>query len=368
MSRSLRDRGAMKAKASSQQAQRMKNAFENGVLLAHTYEKEKPPPNPKGWWVSEKLDGVRAYWNGEDFYSRSGQRFHAPGFFKEGLPADDHLDGELWLAREQFESCVGIVRTTDPKRAEEWRKLKFLMFDAPIIGGEVDLEYETRQAYCEKVESAAPFASAVPIRKCEGKAHMETLLKGVLANGGEGLMLRAPRSVYERTRSHSLLKVKIFLDAEARVIGHSADSKLAGAMGALECEMPGTGVTFKVGSGLAMAERATMAEGRRLFPKGTVITYKYQGLTAANGKPRFPTYLRTRSDKTWDEVVADAAMDAERMAAEAGMPPLARAPSLMAAPPEVGGSAAEPSAEAAGVTVATSSAGKRKHEDILGGE
>jgi len=340
----------------------MKNAFECGVLLAHTYEKEKPPPNPKGWWVSEKLDGVRAYWNGEDFYSRSGQRFHAPGFFKEGLPADDHLDGELWLAREQFESCVGIVRTTDPKRAEEWRKLKFLMFDAPIIGGEVDLGYETRQAYCEKVESAAPFASAVPIRKCEGKAHMDTLLKGVLANGGEGLMLRAPRSVYERTRSHSLLKVKVFLDAEARVIGHSADSKLVGAMGALECEMPGTGVTFKVGSGLAMAERATMAEGRRLFPKGTVITYKYQGLTAANGKPRFPTYLRTRSDKTWDEVVADAAMDAERMAAEAGMVPIARAPSLMPAPPEVGGSAAEPSAEAAGVKVATSSAGKRKHE------
>jgi len=298
---------------------------------------------------------VRAYWNGADFYSRSGQRFQAPSFFKEGLPTD-HLDGELWLGRELFEKCVGTVRTADPKRAEEWRELKFLIFDAPVIGGAVDVEYEARQAHCEKVAAAAPFASAVAIRKCEGKAHMETLLKGVLANGGEGLMLREPRSLYERTRSHSLLKVKTFLDAEARVIGHSADTKIDGAMGALECEMPGTGVTFKVGSGLTMAERATMAEGRRNWPKGTVISYKYQGLTTANGKPRFPTYLRIRMDKMWDDVVADARADAERATVAASMLPVVqRAPSLMAAAPD------GPSGEAAAAATApVGDVGKRK--------
>merc|ERR1712070_1189647 len=93
------------------------------------------------------------------------------------------------------------------------------------------------------------------IRQCKGKAHMEQLLRAVIGNGGEGLMLREPGSLYERARSHSLLKVKTFLDAEARVVGHSADSKLAGCMGALECEMPFSGVCFKIGSGFSLAER-----------------------------------------------------------------------------------------------------------------
>lgn len=317
----------MKAKASSAEAKSLARAFESGVLLAHTYEKEKPPPNPKGWWVSEKLDGVRAYWNGADFYSRNGQLFHAPAFFKEGLPSGHHLDGELWLGREQFEKCVGTVRAADPARAEEWRDLRFLMFDAPIIDGKVDAPFEERHAACETVASSAPFASAVEIRKCEGKAHMETLLHAVISNGGEGLMLHEPRSLYERVRSHSLLKVKTFLDAEARVIGYSADSKIDGAMGALECEMPLTGVRFKVGSGLTMEQRGTMAAGRRHFPLGTVVTYKYQGLTAANGKPRFPTFLRIRTDKSWDEAVADAQADIDATAAAPAA--LVRAPSLM---------------------------------------
>jgi len=32
--------------------------------------------------MSEKLDGVRAFWNGNDFYSRAGNKFNAPDWFK----------------------------------------------------------------------------------------------------------------------------------------------------------------------------------------------------------------------------------------------------------------------------------------------
>ena len=72
----------------------MCEAVRKGVLLAETLEKVKPAPDPTGWWISEKLDGVRAYWDGKNFYSRNNLRFDAPEWFKEKLPADSHLDGE----------------------------------------------------------------------------------------------------------------------------------------------------------------------------------------------------------------------------------------------------------------------------------
>lgn len=300
----------MQDKANSRKAQDLARAYQLGVLLAHAYDKEKPPPNPKGWWVSEKLDGVRAYWNGEDFFSRTGNIYAVPDFFKEGLPKNHHLDGELWLGREQFEACVGIVRTTKQSahNSEDWRRIKYVVFDAPVIQGRVDVPYEERHAACERIAASAPFASAVKIRKCTGKAHMQELLDEVVGLGGEGLMLREPGSLYERTRSHSLLKVKTFLDAEAIVIGHSKDKKLEGCMGALECEMPVTGVRFKIGSGFKMDERP-MRKAKKQWPAGTVVSYKYQGLTTANSKPRFPSYVRMCTDKSWDEVVMDARSD-----------------------------------------------------------
>ena len=296
----------MQDKANSVKAQELARAYQSGVLLAHSYEKENPPPNPKGWWVSEKLDGVRAYWNGQDFFSRAGNKYEVPDFFKEGLPSDHHLDGELWLGREQFEACVGIVRTTkhSAQNLEDWKKVKYLVFDAPVIQGKVDVRYEERHAACERITASAPYASAVEIQKCNGKTHMEELLSDITNNGGEGIMLREPGSLYERTRSHSLLKVKLFFDAEAIVVGHSKDKKLEGCMGALECEMPVTGIQFKIGSGFKLDERP-MQKAKKQWPVGTVVSYKYQGLTNANSKPRFPSYLRIRTDKTWDEVIKD---------------------------------------------------------------
>ena len=52
--------------------------------------------NLAGWWMSEKLDGVRAYWNGKMFLSRLGNELHAPDWFCAGLP-DEPLDGEFWI-------------------------------------------------------------------------------------------------------------------------------------------------------------------------------------------------------------------------------------------------------------------------------
>ena len=123
----------------------------NGVLLAETLEKVKPAPDPTGWWISEKLDGVRAYWDGENFYSRNNLKFDAPEFFKASLPKGSHLDGELWCGREQFERCVGIIKYHKGSTAAEWKHLCFLVFDAPVVEGDAALPYEERHAYIERV-------------------------------------------------------------------------------------------------------------------------------------------------------------------------------------------------------------------------
>ena len=318
-------------------------AFKKGVLLAETLEKVKPVPDPTGWWISEKLDGVRAYWNGTHFYSRNGLMFDTPDWFKAALPTDTHLDGELWCGREQFERCVGIIKYHKGGTADEWKHLLFLCFDAPVVKGVDSLPYEARHEALKDATASSEYAAAVGIRQCTGKADLDEKLQAVLAHGGEGLMLREPGSLYERRRSKSLLKVKTFLDAEAMVVGYSeGKGKNVGCLGALQLEMPLSGFTFEVGTGFTDAERNWLGAKKR-WPLKSVVTYKYQNLTV-KGVPRFPVFLRARTDKTWAEVVADAQKDVDDLAA--GPPELARAPSLMMQPVPKAKAAAASSAAA----------------------
>jgi DNA ligase-1 len=111
----------------------------------------------------------------------------------------------------------------------------------------------------------------------------------VVREGGEGLMLRQPESAYEPGRSPTLLKVKPYDDAEATVIAHEpGKGKFAGKLGALRVRTD-DGREFSVGSGFTDVERESPP------PVGTVITYRFEGLTA-KGLPRFPSYLRVRRD------------------------------------------------------------------------
>src|SRR5580765_5358133 len=95
------------------------------LLLAHVWENDI---DLAGWWMSEKLDGVRAYWDGKRFLSRLGNEFHAPDWFAEGLPRSP-LDGELWIERKSFQQTVSIVRRQD--KSDHWRQIRYLVFDAP---------------------------------------------------------------------------------------------------------------------------------------------------------------------------------------------------------------------------------------------
>ena len=251
------------------------------LLLAHAWENDV---ELTGWWMSEKLDGVRAYWDGTRFLSRQGNPFFAPDWFTAKLP-DTPLDGELFGGRRKFQQTVSIVRRQD--RGEGWKGLAFVVFDAPAL----DAPFEERLAYCERyVEDVAPpYTEWLPHERCRDVAHLREELARVEGLGGEGLMLRQPGSRYEAGRSHTLLKVKSFKDDEARVIGHLAGAgKHKGRLGALEVELR-DGTRFSVGTGFSDAERGTPPA------VGTIITFRYQELSN-DGVPRFPSYVGVRID------------------------------------------------------------------------
>jgi DNA ligase 1 len=253
------------------------------VLLAHKWE---PEVDLTGWWISEKLDGVRAYWDGQQFVSRLGNAFYAPSWFTEGFP-DHPLDGELWVGRKEFQSTVSIVRRMDG--GDQWKKLRYLVFDAPHLKKPFEKRVEFVEGFI--ASEAVPYMDAVEHMRCTGIEHVKTELSRVEKLGGEGLMMRKPGSLYEVGRSHTLLKVKSFFDAEARVVGHEpGKGKHKGRLGALVLQMP-DGTRFNVGSGFTDAQREAP------LAIGSLVTYRYQELTN-DGVPRFPTFVGEAIDKT----------------------------------------------------------------------
>lgn len=254
------------------------------ILLANPWDNAQ---DVSGWWMSEKLDGVRAYWDGKAFVSRLGNRYHAPDWFVDGLP-DIPLDGELWGGRKRFQRTVSIVRRQD--KSDHWKEISFLVFDAPAL----DAPFEDRMEHLKRLfaAKALAYARAHEHERCRDLAHLREELARVEALGGEGLMMRQPGSRYEVGRSATLLKVKSFFDAEALVIDHQAGAgRHAGRLGALLVELP-DGTRFSVGTGFSDKERQSPPA------KGSIVTFRYQELSDT-GVPRFPSYVGVRHDIRW---------------------------------------------------------------------
>jgi DNA ligase-1 len=293
--RKFRGEAAEEARMGGALPQRAVSSGDSGanappLLLAHRWEEQ----DPTGWWLSEKLDGVRAYWDGKQFISRLGNAYLAPDWFIEGLP-EFPLDGELFAGRGRFQHAVSIARRMD--KGDGWSSLAYVIFDAPALTH----GFEDRIKHLEDHFGARPWPQAKVLehRVCTGHDDLHAELRRVEGLGGEGLMLRRPGSRYIAGRSDTLLKVKSFLDTEARVVGHQAGTgKHKGRLGALLVELA-DGTRFKVGTGLSDAERDAPPD------VGDIVTVRYQELTDA-GVPRFPSYIGLRADIDWDELVAAA--------------------------------------------------------------
>lgn len=251
------------------------------LLLANVWN---PSIDPTGWWISEKYDGLRGYWDGKKLWSRKGTAIQAPDYFLAELPEGIALDGELWIGRGQFEETLSTVLSQTPDA--RWKGVHFMVFDAPQAKGTFEQRVQFIAATLPKVNQ---FANPVPQYLCKGTAHLLAERDRVVALGGEGLMLRKPESEYETRRSPTLLKVKPHDDAEATVIAHNpGKGKNAGKLGSLRVKMA-DGKEFSIGTGFTDEQRESPP------PIGTVITYRFRGVTK-NGLPRFPSYLRVRRE------------------------------------------------------------------------
>ena len=239
--------------------------------------------DPSLYLVSEKLDGVRAIWDGAALRFRSGRPIAAPAWFLAGLPAQA-LDGELWLERKRFDRLSGTVRKAQPVEAE-WRALRYMVFDAPAP----DVPFETRVQLLQSVVQRAhqPWLVATEQTRLASSAGLQTRLQQVAALGGEGLVLHRLDAPWQPGRSDAVRKLKLQPDEEARVVAHVAGKgKFEGQMGALLLEMP-SGQRFALGTGFSAADRAKPPA------IGAQVTYRYRDRTP-QGLPKFASYLRVR--------------------------------------------------------------------------
>jgi len=234
--------------------------------------------------ISEKLDGVRAFWNGENLITRSGRLVNSPSWFTKDFPKSS-LDGELWLGRQQFEKLSGIVRRKRPDD-NEWRHVRYMVFDMPENLSTFERRYAQLQTLVR--QAASRYLTLVSQQSIQSESDLNDHLSTIIAKGGEGLMLHRKDSLYQAKRSFDLQKLKPFDDEEAIVVAHfTGKGKFKDMMGAIEV-INKEGIRFKIGSGFSRKERMDPP------PINSEITYRYRGKTNKN-TPKFATFLRMSS-------------------------------------------------------------------------
>ena len=255
------------------------------LMLASSRALKSLPQQTSGYYVSEKFDGVRAFWTGSSFMTRQGFMITAPDWFTKPLPKHP-LDGELWIGHHKFDEMSAIARRLQP-RDKDWKKVSYLVFDTPIK----NLAFHQRKKQLDLLigDQSPSWLRQVEHLNFEYKSDLEAFYHAVINNQGEGVMLNVSNATYETGRSKAILKIKPKLDDEALVTGYQeGKGKYKGLMGALWVKHK-SGKRFKIGTGFSDQERK--------FPPalGTIISYQYSGLSK-NGLPRFARFLRVRND------------------------------------------------------------------------
>jgi DNA ligase-1 len=305
------------------------------LQLAHDFDPTKHGVG--GWYVSEKLDGMRAYWDGgitrgiecsdipfantekddrlitlpvsTGLWSRYAKPIYAPNWFLNQLPTIP-LDGELFLERGGFQELISIVK--QHVADERWKNVYYHVFDSPsdiimwspgrINNPNCRLDIPDLRDYVQ--DKRNDYAPALPFWKILNRLHsfitvnsnaivvkqtrlssitrqaleqIDSMLDAVTDVGGEGLILRKAESLWVPKRSHDLLKVKNLLDSEGIVTGWTAGKgKLSGLIGALIIKWKD--VEFEL-SGFTDSERRI---GN--FEIGSVVNFKYTEVSK-DGKP-----------------------------------------------------------------------------------
>ena len=295
-------------------------------MLAKEYTKGMSAPKsdpscepPIGWYSSEKYDGYRARYMGEEpekiFLSRQQKLFIAPQWFKEAMP-NINLDGELWVGRDNFQD-MGVVRQKKPEE-DGWKTIKYVVYDLPDVQKPFSERLQMLKQIVQKNEKrwnihrkklGEPFSSfPCPLvfteqTKVTSLKHLETIYHEIISKGGEGIMLKHPSSIYEDKRSNYMLKYKPSFDEEAIIIDYKeGKGKYKGMLGGFICKPLINKDTYHIIdkdenhefaiSGMDDEVRENYKDSH---PIGTIISYEHSGKTKV-GKPRFARYVRSRED------------------------------------------------------------------------
>ncbi len=250
-------------------------------LLALDVQKPKVYHNQdiSGWYMSEKLDGIRAYWDGKNLYTKNGNIIHSPKYFTKNFP-DFELDGELWTKRNDFENIQSIVLDTKPSK--KWKSITYNIFEVPNAKG----DFLARLKKAKKWFYSHPntYIKIIKQIKCKDKKHLEKYLNNIISLNGEGLIVKNALKPYHTGRSSYVFKVKKFLDDEGEVIGYNY--KENHKFKSLKIKLK-NGTIFNLGGGFSKVQKKNP-------PKiGDIVTFKYYGLTK-NKKPKFASFLRIR--------------------------------------------------------------------------
>ena len=167
------------------------------LLLLKVYKDQ----NITGWVMSEKLDGIRAYWNGKNLLTRNGNIIHAPSWFTKEYPPFE-IDGELWSKRKDFENISSIVRDKTP--SDGWREIKHYIFEVPNAKGGLFERLKRVKSYQNSI------IKIIPQIFIKDKNHLQQFLIDIEAKKGEGVVVRDPKASYINKRTNKALKVKTF--------------------------------------------------------------------------------------------------------------------------------------------------------------
>lgn len=169
----------------------------NELNMLHGYD-YRHTDNVRGWLMSEKLNGCRAYWDGETMWTRGGKIINIPDDMRAVLPAYA-LDGEIYAGVDGFQ--VARVAVQYGKFVEG---VQFVAFDAPFMDGPFSERYEF-------IKDSLPMSGVVCYAEHDLIYHIDTavdFMRVIQSNGGEGVILRSPAGFYIAGRSLDVLKLK----------------------------------------------------------------------------------------------------------------------------------------------------------------
>lgn len=218
------------------------------LMLAKDYQ---PETALEKYWVSEKLDGIRAYWNGINLKTRNGHVIHAPKWFTQPLPSFP-VEGELWAGRGRFHVVQTTVMDTQADDVA-WRSIGFYLFDLPHDLDTFDNRYANLSRWLESLKQQGDYSHLALVEQyaINSEVELNQKLLALSEKGAEGLMLKRIDVEYQSGRTDALLKLKTYQDREAVIIGYKAGKgKYKGQVGALLVRNS-DGVEFYLGSGLS---------------------------------------------------------------------------------------------------------------------